>query len=452
MPLHSVKRGLDIPIAGAASGDPVSIDTPATLAYVPTELRGIVPRLAAREGDRVKRGSPLFHAKGNPDMKFLAPASGVVKEVRRGRRRVITDIVVEVEGDEAEAFKTWDLPALKGMKREQAVGALLAGGLWSYVRTRPLNTVADPEKTPQSILIGAMETGPLQPGLGVLVGADENEAMQAGVHLLNALTDGKVFLAKQSGDSHPALAGLDGVEVHEFSGPHPAGDPAVQVNLVDPPRGQNKVWWIRAWEVVLIGRLLLEGRFPAERVYAAIGKGVKNPRYVRTLLGAPIADVAGELTEGDVRVIRGSVLTGAQTDAERWMGWYTRSVHVLPAKVEKDLFGWWLPKIGEFSFHRAFLSGFTGGSGKYDIRPGLWGGHRGMVPLGNYRKVIATPDIEPEFLFKSILAGDLEESINLGLLDITEEEAALCTYICPSKIEFDEILQQGLELYEKEAG
>ena len=74
-----------------------------------------------------------------------------------------------------------------------------------------------------------------------------------------------------------------------------------------------------------------------------------------------------------------------------------------------------------------------------------------LVPIGIYDKVVATPDILPEFLFKSIVAGDLEEAIALGLLDISMEEAALCTYICPSKIEFDELLKQGLAMYEKEA-
>ena len=49
------------------------------------------------------------------------------------------------------------------------------------------------------------------------------------------------------------------------------------------------------------------------------------------------------------------------------------------------------------------------------------------------------------------MANDLEEAIQLGLLDMTREEAALCTYICPSKIEFGELLDKGLAQYEKEA-
>jgi Na+-transporting NADH:ubiquinone oxidoreductase subunit A len=78
------------------------------------------------------------------------------------------------------------------------------------------------------------------------------------------------------------------------------------------------------------------------------------------------------------------------------------------------------------------------------------GGHRGLVPVGQFRKVTVTPDIEPEFLMKALAADDLEESISMGMLEFSEEEAALCTYVDPSKIEFDVLLQRGLERYEKE--
>jgi Na+-transporting NADH:ubiquinone oxidoreductase subunit NqrA len=45
----------------------------------------------------------------------------------------------------------------------------------------------------------------------------------------------------------------------------------------------------------------------------------------------------------------------------------------------------------------------------------------------------------------------LEESLKLGLLDISAEEAALLTYICPSKVEYDVLLQQGLDQYVRES-
>jgi Na+-transporting NADH:ubiquinone oxidoreductase subunit A len=450
MPLHVIKRGLDIPMKGKATGEPVQIDPPATVGYSPTEFRGVTPRLAAREGDEVKVGSTLFHDKNRPAMKFLSPVAGRVKEIRRGRRRVITDVVVERTGDEAESLRAWGPSDLAGISREDAVEGLQAGGLWACLRTRPLDRVADPGDRPQSILVGAMETGPLQPGPEVLLGAEDGDFLQAGVNVLRPLTDGRVYLAVQEGASHPALSRVQGVEVHSFKGPHPAGDPGVQINLVDPPRGTHQVWYIRAWEVVLIGKLFLEGRFPTERVYAAVGPAVKNPRFVRTVLGAPVASIVGEVAAGDLRWIRGSALTGEAIAPDRWSGFLKSAVTVLSNEVERELLAWALPQFGRWSAHRAFLRGFFKSSKPVDFRTGMYGGRRTLIPVPAYQKVVATPDIDVAFLFKSIIAGDFEESLALGLLDITEEESALLTYVCPAKIEFDVVLQQGLERYVKE--
>lgn len=447
---HVVKQGLDIPISGRASGEPVSLELPATVAFDPTELRGITPRMSVRAGDAVKQGQPLFFHKANPDLVFRSPVAGTLKEVRRGARRVITDVVVEVGGDEAETFPTHTLDQLSSISRGDATKALVGSGLWTALRTRPLDNVADPAVTPQSILVAATETGPLQPGPDVLLADGDKDALQAAIHALKALTDGKVFFTHTSGKLPGCANGLSGCETHGFSGPHPSGDPAVQVNLLDPPRGSGVVWTISAWDAVLMGRFLLEGKYPGERVYAAIGAGVQQPRFVKTVHGAPMAHITGPVKNGAMRWIRGSVLTGDAVDAGRWAPAHKRAVHVLPDEVPRSILGWALPSLGRFSFHRAFLSGFSKPSREYDLRPGLFGGERAMVPVGYYGKVVATPDVLPEFLFKAIIAGDLEESMDLGLLDMTLEEAALCTFICPSKMEFDVLLRQGLELYEKE--
>jgi Na+-transporting NADH:ubiquinone oxidoreductase subunit A len=449
MPEHNVKRGLDIPIAGAASGEPVSLETPSTIAYSPVEFPGLVPRLAAREGDVVAKGAPLFFDKNNPDIKLLSPIAGKVIEVRRGRRRVITDLVVQAEGAEEESFPSHSLDSLKSITADVARSQLLAGGLWPYLLTRPLDRVADPAVIPQSILVGGHETGPCMPSAAALVRAEDKEALQAGIYVLKSLTSA-VHLTK-SPDAHAAFDGVQAATLHTFRGPHPAGDPAVQVNLVDPPRGGGQVWYLRAWQAVLIGRLFLSGKYPAERIYGAVGAGLESPRLVSTVLGAPISDIVGKTRHESVRWIRGSVLTGEAVDGARWASFYAPAIHALPDVVERELFGWALPGFGKFSAHKAFPAGMLKPKGPFDIRPGLFGGERAMVPVGFYGDVVPTPDILPEFLFKSIIVGDLAESISLGLLDITAEEAALCTYICPSKIEFDVLLREGLELYIREA-
>lgn len=449
---HAIHRGLDIPIAGHATGTPVELEAPQTVAWDPREVRGLNPRLAARAGDEVRQGQPVFFDKTFEAAKFVAPIAGRVKEIRRGARRVITDYVIERDDAlGAVEHKAWSAGALGSISRDEAVRQILEGGLWYTLRSRPLSTLPDPEVVPQSILVAATETGPLQPGADVLLSADDKEALQAGIHVLAALTDGKVYLTVPHGSSHPALAGVSGCEVHAFSGPHPSGDPAVQINLIDPPRGAGQVWYVRAWDVARIGKLFLTGRFPADAVYAAVGAGVKQPRYVRTILGAPMRDIVGETTTDEARWIRGSVLTGTTCDPGAWAPFCSHAIHVLPAEIQRGFMSWMLPELGTWSANPAFLLGLLGSKKTTDMRPALNGGHRGLVPSSVYRRVVATPDIYPEFLMKAMTAGDLEESIELGLLDLSEEEAALCTYVCPSKIEYDALLRDTLERYRKEA-
>lgn len=451
---HVLKRGLDIPIAGEAAGSPEPLASPGQVIVDPREFRGIIPRLIAREGDRVEIGGGLFHAKANRDLIYRSPVSGTVAEIRRGHRRVITGIVISVDAEQQApaALDTVASDTVGALSRDEIVDLVLRSGLWWSLRQRPLDRVASPGDTPQAILVCGTETGPLQPGPDVMMAESDLESFNHGLAVLGRLTDGKVYLSTPHGSSHPVLQGAKGVETHSFKGPHPSGDPAVQINHIQPPTGSGVVWYIAAWEVVRLGRALSSGEYPAEKVYAAVGVGVSKPRFVRTVIGAPVQHIVGETAEGELRWIRGSVLTGTTIDDTYGGGWYASAIHLLPEQVPRRLFGWMMPAFSEYSVHRAFPQAWLKPSKGRDLRPGIFGGHRGLVPVGQYRKVVVTPDIEPEFLMKALSSGDMEESITLGLLDLSIEEAALCTYVCPSKIEFDQLLRKGLELYEQEIG
>lgn len=451
MPHHTIRRGLDIPLAGAASGGVVDLDRPATVAFDPREFRGMIPRLAAREGDVVKAGQPLFFHKFDDRVAVVSPVAGTVKAVERGRRRVITQYVVEVGEGETITHKTWSLDALATIDRQAALEQLLAGGAWPLLRTRPFDYLANPDDSFQAAWIGAYETGPLVPGADVLLSDDDAEALQAAVHVLNAVVDGGVYVGTGP-DAPKAVAGLKGAEVHSFSGPHPAGDCGVQINHVCPPSGGGKVLYLKAWDAVVLGKLFLTGQLDPTRIYAAVGGGVTAPRYVRTLVGAPVADVVGSTVDGEVRWILGSILTGPKRDAKAHAPWFSRAVTVISEEFTgHELVGWAMPNLGMYSAHAAYLTGLLGTGGKtWNLPPRLWGGVRAIVPTGVHKTVVATPDILPTFLFKSMIAGDLPGSAELGLLDITEEEAALLSFICPSKIDYDEILRDSLAQYAKE--
>jgi len=59
-------------------------------------------------------------------------------------------------------------------------------------------------------------------------------------------------------------------------------------------------------------------------------------------------------------------------------------------------------------------------------------------------------DILPTYLMKSIIVKDIEDMEKLGIYEVAEEDVALCEYICPSKIEWQEILREGIDLIQTE--
>ena len=157
----------------------------------------------------------------------------------------------------------------------------------------------------------------------------------------------------------------------------------------------------------------------------------------------------GKPLEGDVRLINGTVLTGTAEDPDGYLGFYTNTLTIIPDGGEtRDMFGWALPQFGKHSASRAVMSWLTA-KREYDMDARLHGGPREIVNIGAWEKVMPL-DIYPTYLVRAIQANDIEEAVSLGLLEVTEEDVALCTFVDPCKIELGEIIRKGLDMYEKE--
>ena len=63
---------------------------------------------------------------------------------------------------------------------------------------------------------------------------------------------------------------------------------------------------------------------------------------------------------------------------------------------------------------------------------------------GQYESVLPM-DIYPQHLMKAIITNDFERMEGLGLLELAEEDVALCEFACTSKQPLQSILKQGLE-------
>ncbi len=445
-----LKRGYDIPLDGAAAPEIVNAPKPSSVALRPCDLPGVKLRLLVKEGDPVKIGTPLLHSKSREDWVFTSPGGGTVKAINRGHRRTLMSIVIELdENEEAEEFSSYDASALADLSREDVRKQLIASGLLSFFRERPFNYVANPEHEPRDIFVSTFDSAPLAPDLGLLV-KDNETAFQAGLDVCSCLTDGRVHVALDGrrSDLPTAFVSAENVELHKFSGPHPAGCVGVQMHHIAPIKGRNDVvWHIDVAGLIAIGKLFLSGRFDPSTIVVVAGSSAAERKYYRTRFGAPIDSFVK--TEGnDIRIITGNVLTGKKVEKEGFIGHYDNLVTVIPEPTEAEFAGWMLPGFDKASWFRGFMSKLIPGK-KFAQPARMNGGHRAFVQSTIYEDVLPM-DVLPVFLAKSCMYEDIEEMEQLGIYEVCEDEVALCEYICPSKTEFQTVIRNGLNLIEKE--
>lgn len=445
-----IKKGLDLPIAGAPAQ--TINDGPAIrhVALLGEEYVGMRPSMLVQEGDSVKKGQALFEDKKNPGVFHTAPASGRVVAINRGERRVLQSVVIALEngGDEQLEFAYYRPEALPQLLREQVESDLLASGLWTALRTRPFSKTPRPGTVPRAIFVTAMDTQPLAADPQKVI-AGRLPQFHAGLAVLARLTAGKVHVCHAAGA--PLAAGdHPQIHYHAFSGPHPAGLVGTHIHFLEPVSLKKTVWHIGYQDVIAIGTLFTTGKLDTTRIIALAGPQVAQPALLRTRLGASLDELtAGRLKAGENRVISGSVLSGVQASGPNaYLGRFHLQVSVLLEGREKELFGWVLPSPGKFSITRTTLGHFLRRK-RFAFSTSTHGGERAMVPIGNYERVMPL-DILPTLLLRDLLAGDTDSAQQLGCLELDEEDLALCTFVCPGKYEYGPLLRDVLNTIELE--
>ncbi|PHS75952.1 MAG: NADH:ubiquinone reductase (Na(+)-transporting) subunit A [Porticoccus sp.] len=444
-----IRRGLDLPVSG--SPEQVIHDGPTvkSVAVVGPDYVGMKPTMEVKEGDRVKLGQLLFTDKKTEGVRYTAPAAGVVTAINRGERRVLQSVVIDVEGDEEETFAAYSNDELSHLDRAAVVENLVNSGLWTSLRTRPYSKVPSPSATsPNSIFVTAMDTNPLSADPALII-AERAADFENGLTVISRLTDGAVHLCTSS-DSVIKSGGADGVQLHSFSGPHPAGLAGTHIHFIDPVSEHKTVWTVGYQDVLAIGALFATGHIDTRRVIALAGPQVAKPRLVRTRLGANLSELtAGELKDGQNRLVSGSVLSGrAASGPFDFLGRYHVQVSVLLEGRQREFFRYLSLGGHRHSAMPIYLSSLSK-SKKFDFTTNTNGSERAMVPLGNYETVMPL-DILPTQLLRALIVGDTETAQKLGCLELDEEDLALCTYVCVGKYEYGPILRDNLARIEKE--
>ena len=444
-----IRKGHSIRIAGIPQKEVLTNLSTAEVGLCPIEYQYVKPKLQVKEGDHVDFGTPLFFNKENPKQIWGAPGAGTILKIQYGLRRVIEKIVIKLdEHENSFSNKAITLNDITKLKREEIKSVLSESNLWYLIRQRPFNHVANPEDEPRDVFISALHTAPLSPNLDLVL-KGQKEALQAGINVLNGLTDGDVNIGISANEQIEELTGLVNCKLHQISGPHPAGNVGIQIHHIAPLKPEDVVWTVNIQHVIILGKLFLKGEIDPSIIVSVGGPGAKKPIHVKTRIGAKIDTIVGnQLENGASRIISGDVLTGRKVEKDDYLGFYDTIISILPVDFSRPFLGWIQPGSSKktYSLSRSFLSF---GRKLFNFTTKQNGSQRALVPINAWEDVLPM-DIMPNPLYRSILAGDIEEMTQLGILECDEEDFALCSFACPSKIDVGATIRKGLDIIRTE--
>jgi len=443
-----IKKGLDLPITGSPEQKIHPAKPVSRAAIVGEDYKGMKPSMHVQVGDQVKKGTPLFEDKKTPGAFFTSPVSGTVKEINRGDKRAFQSVVVDIKGDEQVEFKSYIKKNVSDYTAEESRKLLLESGFWTFLRTRPFSKTPQVDATPNSIFVNAMDTQPLAANPGIVL-TSYAEDFRNGVIALSKLCP-KVFVVSAKNSSID-VKGIQGVRHEIFGGPHPAGNVGTHIHHLDPVSPKKTVWHVNYQDAIAIGRLFKTGEFLNQRVISLSGPMARNPRLLKTIRGASIE----ELTQGEnfdtssIRHVSGSVLGGRTAKgALAYLGQFHHQITMLKEGHHREFLGWHSPGVNKFSIKNVFLSKLIPGK-KFDFDTNTYGSLRSIVPIGSFEAVMPM-DILPTQLLRYLMARSTDAAINLGALELDEEDLALCTFVDPCKNEYGPVLRENLNIIEKE--
>jgi Na+-transporting NADH:ubiquinone oxidoreductase subunit A len=429
-----ISKGLDLPISGTP--DPVISDTPkvTTVSLLGNDFTGMKPTMLVKSGDIVKRGTKIFEDKKNPGVFFTSPAGGVVKEISRGDRRKFLSIDIEIADNEDHVeFDT----------NENIRNLLINSGLWNAFRSRPFNRTPSIDSSPNAIFINACDTNPLAVDPYFIIKEDLNY-FNRGIKALYENFSCPIHCCYQNADFDLSV---EGINYHQFSGPHPSGLTSTHINKIYPVNLKRIAWTIGYQDVISIGYLLEHNFLRTHKLIALAGPSVFNPSLIKARISGNIDELtAGKLETGS-RVISGSVLYGhASEGVMNYLGFYDSLISAIPDQANDIFLNWLMPGSKLHSKLNVFISSFLKPS-NFIFNTSVNGGDRAIVPVGSYDEVLPMDILVPQLL-KALVVGDREQAVDLGMLELAPEDLAVCSYICPSKYDYCSILANNLnELY-----
>ena len=224
------------------------------------------------------------------------------------------------------------------------------------------------------------------------------------------------------------------------------------MHFISPASLNNINWSICYSDVISIGTFFKEGKIPTIKHVCFSGPKIENPRIISTRIGACIDEIcAGELSHSENRVVSGSLINGRESIGPyAYIGRYHNQICAIeePNSSDRELFDWALLGTKRYSKLGIFISSLFKNK-KFDIKARMYGPDRAILPVGVYEEVFPL-NLLISLLLRELAIGDTEQLQSLGVLELDEEDLALCSFVCPSKYDFGYLLRERLTTIEVE--
>lgn len=435
-----ITKGLDLKLAGAAPDLTLDFAMPVTFHVCPSDFRWLKPKLLVQEGDTVQVGTPLFCDKQDERIVVVSPVAGKVGTVVRGEKRVIEAVTILRDPESAiEKVVDFDEP----LDGESVLKLMLQYGLWPSLRQRPFAIIPNPDVRPKSVFVPCFDSNPLAPDFNILMRGRE-EDFRHGIEMLRLAADNApVHLCMKEGADNQFFEATENVEKHYFSGPHPAGNIGTHIHHIDPIDKGDVVWYVDPQEVARIGAFFANHTLHFAKTAALTGPAVKNTGYFDAVYGADLSALLSDnLAHENVRVISGSVLSGNKLEKFSVLGFHDRQLTVIDEGGKREVLGWLLPGFRKWSLSHTFFAWLTP-KRTYKVNTSLNGGRRAVMMTDVYDKVFPF-DLIPLQLLKACEIKDLEQMEALGIYEVDSEDFALCELVCPSKKDWQWIVEEAM--------
>lgn len=443
----NIKKGYDIKIQGNAEKKISKLQFSQLIALKPGDFPSVTPKLSVEVGQEVLAGQALFTNKSDERIIFASPVSGEIVEIERGEKRKILSIKVLPDSD--TKYKDFHIGDLDKLAKQDVINILQKSGCWTFIRQRPYSTIANSDDNPKSIFISCFDSAPLAPDLSYIID-QEPENFKKGLQALSKLADLHLGIQNKLSDKLSVDdLNITNLTSHQINGPHPAGNVGILIHHVMPIQKGEIVWYVHPQDIIIIGRLFSEEKYKAERIVALTGSCVHAPQYFQTIAGQELnAIFKNTITKEGCRLIQGNILSGKQTSSDDYLSFYCNHLTVIPEGKEPEFLGWLLPGFNKLSLSRTYFS-WLFPKRTYNLNTNMHGEERAFVMTGQYNKVLPM-NIYPVHLLKAILAKDIDRMEQLGIYEVSEEDFALCEFVCTSKIDVQNIISEGLDFIRKE--